>query len=136
MDNCLVELKDISDERGSLVVIENLKEIPFEVKRIYYLYDLKNDKARGFHAHKNLKQLFICVHGSCKVLLDFGDNKHVYHLTSPNQAILCEGLVWREMFDFNDNCVFLVLADKYFDEEDYIRNYDEFLELKKGEVYD
>ncbi|WP_342508863.1 FdtA/QdtA family cupin domain-containing protein [Sporosarcina sp. FSL K6-2383] len=134
MTNHLIKLKDISDERGSLITIENLKEIPFEVRRVYYLYNLTADKARGFHAHKKLKQLFICVHGSCKVLLDDGISKKEYHLTNPNQAVLCDSLVWREMFDFSNDCVFLVLADQFFDEEDYIRDYAQFLEFQKGEI--
>ncbi|UPW83766.1 FdtA/QdtA family cupin domain-containing protein [Lysinibacillus sp. Ag94] len=136
MNNCLVELKDISDERGSLVVIENLKEIPFEVKRVYYLYNLRDDKARGFHAHKTLNQAFLCLNGSCKVLLDDGKNQTIYEMNASNQMLLCKNRVWHKMFGFSDNCIFLVLADQEYQEDDYIRNYQDFVETVKDEKYD
>lgn len=131
MNNYLVELKDISDERGSLIAIENLKEIPFEIKRVYYLFNLGEDKARGFHAHKALNQAFICLNGSCKVLLDDGENRTIYQMNASNQMLLCKNKIWHEMFEFSNNCIFLVLADQEYQEDDYIRHYHDFIEIIK-----
>lgn len=130
-----IELPDLGDERGSLVSIESTKNIPFEVKRIYYIFNTQN-KPRGFHAHKNLSQVLICVKGNCKVKLDNGREKDTVLLDSPKQGLLIENLVWREMHDFSDDCVLLVLASNYYDESDYIRDYNEFLnEINKPFIH-
>lgn len=121
-----IELPDLGDERGSLVSIESTKNIPFEVKRIYYIFNTQN-KPRGFHAHKNLSQVLICVKGQCKVKLDNGKEKETILLDSPKRGLLIENLVWREMHDFSDDCVLLVLASDYYSESDYIRDYNNFL---------
>ncbi|AHG74146.1 WxcM-like protein [Mannheimia sp. USDA-ARS-USMARC-1261] len=121
-----IELPDLGDERGGLVSIESTKNIPFEVKRIYYIFNTQN-KPRGFHAHKNLSQVLICVKGQCKVKLDNGKEKETILLDSPNRGLLIENLVWREMHDFSDDCVLLVLASDYYSESDYIRDYNDFL---------
>lgn len=119
------------DERGQLAVLEEKKEIPFEVKRVYYIYDTLEGVHRGGHAHRSLKQLLICVHGSCKVWLDNGEDKKEVLLDKPNEGIYIEGGIWREMYDFSPNAVFLVLASELYDEAEYIRNYDEFLKFVK-----
>jgi dTDP-4-dehydrorhamnose 3,5-epimerase-like enzyme len=116
------------DERGSLVAIEELKDIPFEVKRVYYIFNTKNNVRRGFHAHKNLKQVAICVKGSCKFLLDNGKERiDEIVLNKPNKGLLIEEMIWREMYDFSEDCVLLILASEFYDESDYIRDYEEFL---------
>lgn len=115
------------DNRGSLISLEQNKNIPFDIKRIYYIFNTKSDVRRGFHAHKNLKQVLICVSGSCKVLVDDGQSKENILLDNPDKGLLISGLVWREMFDFSDDCVLIVLASELYDESDYIRHYSEFM---------
>ena len=106
-------------------------KVPFEIKRIYYIYGTKPEAARGFHAHKALEQVAVCVSGSCRMSLDDGQNRVDVWLNSPSKGLLISGLVWREMHDFTADCVLLVLANEYYDEADYIREYDEFLRLAK-----
>ncbi|AHB98769.1 sugar 3,4-ketoisomerase [Francisella orientalis] len=115
------------DSRGSLISIEQNNNIPFDIKRVYYIFDTQKNVRRGFHAHKNLKQVLICVYGCCKILVDDGTSKENVLLNSPDKGLLISGLVWREMFDFSDDCVLVVLASELYDESDYIRNYDDFI---------
>lgn len=115
------------DERGMLVALEEFKDIPFEIKRVYYMYDTKPDVHRGFHAHKNLKQILICIHGTCKVLLDNGKEKKVVSLEKPYEGLYISNDMWREMYDFSNDAVLMVLASEQYCEDDYIRDYDEFL---------
>ena len=115
------------DERGQLVALEEFKDIPFEIKRVYYMYDTGEGVRRGFHAHKSLEQILICIHGSCKVLLDNGLEKKIVPLECPYEGLYVSNAMWREMFDFSPDAVLMVLASDYYKEEDYIRNYDEFL---------
>lgn len=122
----LIELPDLGDERGGLVAIESNKNIPFKIKRIYYIFDTQN-KPRGFHAHKNLSQILICLKGECKIKLDNGKESMSVVLNDPKKGLLIENLIWREMHDFSDDCVLLVLASGHYDESDYIRDYDAFL---------
>lgn len=133
MQNKIINFKTNGDERGSLIAIENNHNIPFDIRRVYYIFDTKEGIRRGFHAHKNLKQLAVCISGSCKFLLDDGKTKKDLELNSPNEGLLIEGLVWREMYDFSPDCVLLILADEYYDENDYIRNYDEFLKVVEND---
>ncbi|MCE3255433.1 MAG: WxcM domain protein [Rickettsiaceae bacterium] len=126
----IIDFEIKGDERGSLIALEGNKNIPFEIKRIYYIFDTKEGVQRGFHAHKKLKQILVCVRGSCKILLDDGKEKSEVILDSPDKGLLIESVIWREMFDFSPDCVLVVLADNYYDEEDYIRDYEEFLELR------
>lgn len=115
------------DERGQLVALEENKDIPFEIKRVYYMYDTVEGVRRGFHAHKSLEQILICIHGSCKILLDNGKEKNVVPLERPYEGLYVSNAMWREMFDFSPDAVLMVLASDYYKEEDYIRDYDEFL---------
>lgn len=117
----------LGDDRGSLIALEANKIVPFDIKRVYYIFDTKPGVSRGFHAHKQLKQVVICLAGFCRMLLDDGHNKKEILLDSPKSGLLIEGLIWREMHDFSPDCVLLVLASEYYDEADYIRNYDDFL---------
>ncbi len=114
------------DDRGQLVALEELKNVPFDVKRVYYMWDTVEGVRRGFHAHKELKQILICVHGSCKIHLDDGRETKEVLLNKANEGLYIEGLIWREMYDFSPDAVLMVLASEYYDESDYIRNYDEF----------
>ena len=115
------------DERGMLISLEEYKDIPFEIKRVYYMYDTGAGVRRGFHAHKSLEQILICIHGSCKVLLDNGNEKKTVALEKPYEGLYISNDIWREMFDFSKDAVLMVLASDYYKEEDYIRNYDDFL---------
>lgn len=117
------------DERGQLVALEELKNVPFQIKRVYYMYDTVKDMHRGRHAHKNLEQILVCVHGSCKVLLDDGADQEIVSLDKPNEGIYISGNTWRELYDFSDGAVIMVLASEYYHESDYIRDYDEFKRL-------
>jgi dTDP-4-dehydrorhamnose 3,5-epimerase-like enzyme len=114
------------DERGSLISLEENKNIPFEIKRVYYIFDTKEGVTRGFHAHKNLEQVLICVNGSCDILLDDGIEKNVIKLENRNEGIHIKKLIWHEMFNFSSDCVLMVLASDYYYEEDYIRDYEDF----------
>lgn len=124
----LIDLPSFGDERGGLVAIESNQSIPFEVKRLYYIFNT-SQKPRGFHAHIDLKQVAICLKGSCRFILDNGFTKEEVVLDNPTQGLIIEGLIWREMHDFSEDCVLLVLASEHFTEQDYIRNYDEFLRV-------
>jgi dTDP-4-dehydrorhamnose 3,5-epimerase-like enzyme len=128
----LINLKTLGDERGSLIAIEEGYNTPFEIKRVYYIFDTKEGVERGFHAHINLKQLAITVKGSCTFVLDNGSTREEMKLDNPNQGLLIEGLIWREMKDFSPDCVLLVLASEHYDESDYIRDYEIFLEEIKN----
>lgn len=132
MEIKLIQFQSHGDERGSLVSLEKNNSIPFDVKRIYYLFDTKDKVRRGFHAHKKLKQLAVVVKGSCRFLLDDGAEKIELLLDNPNQGLFIESFVWREMFDFSHDCVLMVLADAIYDEDDYIRDYDSFKEMING----
>ena len=132
MKTNLIRLQTHGDERGSLIALEEGKNIPFEIKRVYYLFDTKTGVRRGFHAHKKLKQVVVAVRGSCRFLLDDGKEKVSVLLDNPAQGLLIESFVWRERYDFSEDCVLMVLADSLYDEEDYIRDYDEFIKRVKN----
>ena len=117
------------DDRGMLVALEEYKDIPFEIKRVYYMYDTKKNVHRGFHAHKSLEHILICIHGSCKVLLDNGTEKKIVSLEKPYEGLYIANNMWREMYDFSEDAVLMVLASEYYKEEDYIRDYNEFLRM-------
>lgn len=120
------------DDRGQLVALEELKDIPFEIKRVYYMYDTKEGVRRGKHAHKSLEQILICIHGSCKILLDNGKEKKIVSLERPYEGLYIANDMWREMYDFSSDAVLMVLASDYYNEEDYIRDYDDFLSSVNG----
>ncbi|WP_368168895.1 MULTISPECIES: sugar 3,4-ketoisomerase [unclassified Aeromonas] len=127
----LINFNALGDDRGHLVAIEENRHVPFEIKRVYYLFDTKLDVARGFHAHKAVKQVAICLTGSCRFVMDDGSNKQSVVLDSPAQGLLIDIMQWHEMYDFSHDCVLLVLASDIYDESDYIRNYDEFIAASK-----
>ncbi len=125
----LVDFKTLGDNRGSLIAIEEGYNAPFDIKRVYYIFDTKKGVERGFHAHKNLKEIGIAVKGSCTFILDDGKNKEEIILNNPNKGLYIENLIWREMKDFSSDCVLVVLASEHYDENDYIRDYDKFLKV-------
>ncbi len=123
-----VDFPPLGDERGSLVALEGQKTVPFAIRRVYYLFGTKEGVSRGFHAHRNLLQVAVCVTGSCRMVLDDGRSREEAMLDSPTRGLFIRNMVWREMHDFTPDCVLLVLASEHYDEADYIRNYDLFLE--------
>ena len=127
--NCsYIELKQIVDENdGVLSVAESMREIPFNIKRTYYIYGLTHSKAlRGFHAHKKLEQVLFCINGSFKLMVDDGMNKKYFFLKDPNHGLYIGPKLWHTMFEFSKDCIILVFASDYYNESDYIRDYDEF----------
>lgn len=127
----LINFKSLGDKRGDLVALEGNSEIPFDIKRVYYIFGTEPEVSRGFHAHKQLIQLAICISGSCNILMDDGKNKESVTLNNPKQGILIDKMQWHEMHNFSHDCVLLVLASDCYEESDYIRSYDEFTQLVK-----
>lgn len=131
-DCTMVELdKHHSDRKGNLTVVENGKTLPFDVKRVYYLYDVPGGENRGAHAHKDLSQLIIAASGSFKVTLDDGKCKRSFFLNRPYQGLYVKPGMWRDLEDFSSGAVCMVLASDVYQPEDYIRDYDEFIEFRK-----
>lgn len=128
----LISFPLLGDDRGSLVALESQQTIPFDIKRVYYIFGTQRGVARGFHAHKQLKQVAVCVTGRCRMVLDDGNQREEVWLDSATKGILIEDMVWREMHDFSEDCVLLVLASEHYDESDYIRDYTEFTEKTKS----
>ena len=122
-----INFQPLGDERGSLVALEGNKSVPFDIKRVYYIFDTKQGVSRGFHAHRNLKQVAVCVTGSCRFVLDNGKQREEIVLDKSTIGLLINDLTWREMYDFSPDCVLMVLANEHYDESDYIRDYQEFL---------
>ena len=120
------------DERGRLVALEEFKDIPFEIKRVYYMYDTAEGISRGFHAHKKLQQILVCIHGSVDITLDNGKERKMVSLEKPYEGLYVSNSMWREMSNFSDGAVLLVMASELYDENDYIRDYEEFLEYVKN----
>ncbi|RJX19160.1 MAG: WxcM-like domain-containing protein [Desulforudis sp.] len=128
LEDCrTIELPKIQSSKGNLTFIEQNRHIPFEIKRIYYLYDIPGGEVRGSHAHKSLQQFFIAASGSFDLILDDGYNKQRYHLNRSYYGIYLPSMIWRVLDNFSSGSVCIVLASDYYDEYDYIRDYDEFL---------
>ncbi len=128
-----VFFKPLGDDRGSLVALESNKNVPFNIERVYYIFGTQKGVSRGFHAHRHLKQLAVCVTGSCRIVLDNGKIREEVILDCSTTGLLIDDLIWREMHDFTPDCVLMVLANRYYDEFDYIRDYDEFLRAVNNE---
>lgn len=126
MNYKLIEMPVHGDRRGKLVAIENLKDIPFEIKRVYYMFDTLPNESRGFHAHKDLEQVIIAMDGACRFVLDDGKTREEVLLNRPDVGLYIGPGMWREMHDFSYGCKLVVLASKFYDEKEYIRDYDEF----------
>lgn len=126
--NCpVITLPKIHNRAGNITAVNNEMEIPFPVKRIYYLYDVPGGETRGGHAHYKLQQLIVAVSGSFDVILDDGKVKKTIHLNRPNYGLLVVPGIWRDLVNFSSGAVLLVLASESYDEMDYIRDYNEFL---------
>lgn len=123
-----IQFNPHGDDRGQLIALEGMSTlIPFDIKRIYYIFDTTPGTIRGKHAHKKLKQVLICVSGACTIVCELPNGTIIEHrLDWPNYGLLIEGLVWREMKEFSKDAVLLVLASEHYDEADYIRNYEQF----------
>lgn len=127
-DSLLRHLGVNVDARGHLVALESGMDVPFQIRRVYYIYGVHEDVERGFHAHKRLRQLMICISGACTVTLDDGDKRQDYRLDDPSVGLYVDRMMWREMRAFTANCVLLVLASEPYEREDYIFSYEEFSE--------
>jgi len=134
LDLCkIIELPKITDPRGNLTFIEGGQHIPFDIKRVYYLYDVPGGSERGGHAHKALSQLIIAMSGSFDVVLDEGGEKKRYHLNRSYQGLYVCPMMWRELDNFSSGSVCMVLASNIYEESDYFRNYNEYLNAIKNE---
>ncbi len=123
----LIEIPKITDTRGIISFVEGGKQIPFDIKRVYYIYDVPKGADRGSHAHKHLDQFFFAMSGSFDIVLDDGNSQQKFHLNRPYVGVYVCPMIWRELSNFSSGAVCMVLASAYYDEEDYIRDYQEFL---------
>ena len=123
----LQEFKVLGDHRGQLIALEANRQIPFDVKRVFYIYGTQEGVPRGNHSHYKTKQFLVAVNGSCKVTLDNGKEKEIFDLNRPNLGLFQDALIWGTMHDFSSDCVLMVLANEYYDASDYITDYDKFL---------
>ena len=124
----IIELPRITDPRGNLTVAEADKNIPFDIKRVYWLYDVPGGECRGGHAHKQIKEILIAVSGSFHITLDNGKEKQTFLLNHPYQGLLIDTKTWRTLDDFSSGAVCVVLASDFYDENDYIYDYNDFLQ--------
>jgi dTDP-4-dehydrorhamnose 3,5-epimerase-like enzyme len=134
LEDCkIIDLPKIHDPRGNLTFVESSRHIPYEIKRVYYLYDVPGGETRGGHAHKNLQQVIIAMSGSFDVIIDDGFTKKKVSLNRSYQGLYLPSMMWRDLVNFSSGSVLMVLASDYYDETDYYRDYDEFVEaVKKG----
>lgn len=130
MELCkLLNFDEKGDERGKLVVVEGNRDVPFEIKRLFYIYGSDKDVVRGKHANKESEFVLINVSGSSRVMVTDGKNKQIVELTKPRQGVYLPKMVWKEMYDFSEDSVLLVLASTHYDGNEYIRDYDEYVKL-------
>jgi hypothetical protein len=134
-DCCVIELNKIHNRSGNITTVENNINIPFDVKRLYYLFDVPGGAQRGGHAHKDLHQLIVAASGCFDVVLDDGKNKKTVELNRPYYGLLVVPGIWRELFNFSSGAICLVLASQKYDKNDYIREYNEFMEFKKEPLF-
>ena len=116
-----------NDELGRLVALQKGEDFPFEIKRVYYIWGTAHDLIRGKHAHRALQQVAVCISGSCDFILDDGHKRETVHLDNPAQGLFMPEYIWGEFTNFSPDCVVMVLASEYYDESEYIRDYDTFL---------
>jgi len=135
VDQCvIVDLPKMSDPRGNLTFIESSKHIPFDIKRVFYIYDVPTGESRGAHAHKTLQQFIICLAGSFDVKVDDGNQKKTIHLNRPWQGVHIPPMIWGAETNFDPGSVCLILVSDFYDESDYYRNYEKFLEASRKNV--
>lgn len=133
-DCAIISLNKIHNQAGNITIVEGQKDIPFSVKRVYYLYDIPGGSERGGHAHKELFQLIIAASGSFEVLLKDGLEENVFRLNRPDCGVLVVPGIWRELKEFSSGAICLVLASEKFEENDYLREYQEFLEYQTSQL--
>jgi hypothetical protein len=129
-DCVILPLSKIHNRAGNITIVEGQKNVPFAVRRIYYLYDIPGGEDRGGHAHKELYQLIVAASGSFNVMLDDGENKKIVMLNRPDYGLMVVPGIWRELFEFSSGAICLVLASQKYDNEDYIRQYDDFVQFR------
>jgi len=134
-DCVILDLSKIHNRAGNITIVEGQEKVPFEIKRIYYLYDVPGGEDRGAHAHKELRQLIVAASGSFDVVLDDGVSKKSFSLNRPYEGLLIVPGIWRELNNFSSGSVCLVLASKIYEEQDYIRDYSNFLEFKSQQNF-
>jgi dTDP-4-dehydrorhamnose 3,5-epimerase-like enzyme len=127
-------LEPRGDERGSLIALEANRDVPFDIKRVYYLFGTVAEAARGLHAHRRLEQFAVCVSGSCLMKLFDGHEEREFLLDDPRKGIFIGPMLWHEMSEFSSDAVLMVVASDHYDEADYIRSFDEFMALANGEA--
>ncbi len=128
----VIETVAFGDETGRLISFEKGSNCPFDVKRAFYIFDATSDKVRGQHANRNSEFLMTAISGSCKVKIDDGKTKEIVELDTPYKALYLDKMIWKDMYDFSDNTILLVLANTLYDKDEYIKNYDEFLRETRG----
>jgi hypothetical protein len=128
----MLSFKDLGDERGKLVVIEGDKDIPFDIKRAFYIYGSDSDVVRGKHANKETEFVLINVAGRSKVMVTDGTNKQIVELNHPMEGVYLPKMIWKEMYDFSSDSVLLVLANTHYDSKEYIRSFDEYIKIMKN----
>jgi dTDP-4-dehydrorhamnose 3,5-epimerase-like enzyme len=129
-DARIIDFPQITDPRGALTPIEGMKQIPFEIRRVYYLYDVPGGAMRAGHSHKALQQVLIAISGSFDVHVDDGEQKATFHLNRPYFGLYIPKMIWREIDNFSSNAVCLSIASDVYDEQDYYRNYDDFMKAR------
>ncbi|OCR16551.1 dTDP-6-deoxy-3,4-keto-hexulose isomerase [Helicobacter pullorum] len=128
--NCkLVNLKYFNDKNSTLVAIERQMDCPFEIKRIFYIFNVSKNVIRGEHANLNSKFFFITLKGECKIKVDNGKEQQIFILNNPKQGLYMDKMLWKQMYDFSEDCILLVLSNVFYDKNEYIYNYDEFLRM-------
>ena len=129
-DCVILPLSKIHNRAGNITIVEGQENIPFDVRRIYYLYDIPGGEDRGGHAHKELHQLIVAASGSFNVLLDDGQNKKIITLNRPDYGLMIVPGIWRELFEFSSGAICLVLASQKYDQGDYLRSYEQFVNFR------
>lgn len=130
-DCTLVELPKNHFDRGNITAVNEQMEVPFDIQRVYYLYDVPGGESRGGHGHKELQQLIVAASGSFDLIIDDGRIKRTFHLARPNMGVYMPAGIWRELDNFSSGSICLVLASSVYDEQDYIRTYSDYLDYKK-----
>jgi len=124
-----ISFAKFGNEDGLLISLEGNKNIPFDIRRVYYIFNTPSNISRGCHSHKNLQQVIICLHGSCNIIVDDGIDRSEVCLDNLETGLLIDGNIWREMRNFSYDCILVVLASEYYDIDDYVYNYQDFLEM-------
>lgn len=134
IDSCrIIDLPKVADPRGNLTFVEAGRHIPFEIKRVFYLYDVPGGESRGGHAHRKCQQFIVAMSGSFDVLVDDGEKRRTFTLNRSYYGLYLPSMIWREMANFSSGSVCMVLASEFFDESDYFRDYDKFVEASRRE---